>query len=681
MANRPNFNNIVFKFTNKGYVAPDFNNIHFVFRKIPPNDLKASLQVFDVYKTSTYTYLKSCPTITISYPGAVQIIKLPCIYGGIRDIGGYIYANPFNFDLGAYIFVIERYLDLKAYIRSTIQAYSIVAANVKTIPPFDLYGNIHGFAISNIPAYLSGFDLLDISAVISTHLPTNLYAYLNIIEIRDLPSYIKGEWWHGGLNLKGDIYKIYQRGVKPLRIKLHGYDTIDLFALVVSVYKHDLVAQVQSTSILDLSATVINIEPANLYSYMHGFDIRGLPSYINGKYGPGHLHACIFSILPKNLSAFIHGYKGINIPFDLRAVTQGFYEYLLTAKITGVSGINLPALLFSRGGSISLRARIIPKVVHLKRVLLISLLEHKDLNAVINYSCFASSFSDLSSYLYTIYKKDLKASVFPLRASNEYLDLFAVVNSSLYQVEDKVTIKLVPQPLKYTVDRVVIKPKRSYYICNTIDVLYSSTFYFKNLAAVISGTLRFRDLPASITAVILRNYSELPEYIKPKSHEVVIKFDGKGREKWRRFVELMFRKDGAEPYHYFYVSGENKVYRVDRNRHWTIWAYSYVSDKTDMIERKAVRTKFIFNINKYHSIDEAVRDLIDRVSAYREYNLKAEIYPFLDKIICLKAHINPIGVVKKRWSRYLVAVINKSDFNFTDKGYMAPTNYDFNFKY
>lgn len=654
--NKPPFTKIPFKFTQTGYSPPDFSNVHFSFGAPNTSDLKASLQVFGIYKTFTYTYLKSCPTITISYPGSIQIIKLPCIYGGIRDIGGYIYANPFNVDLKASIYALINFIDLNAYLRSTIQAYYNLGAAVTTIPPINLYGILHGFAIKDLSGLLSGFAISDILADIKIHLPTDLSAYLNIIEIRDLISSINGEWWHGQFDLYGNIYKIWQRGVFNLIGKLHSYDTFDLVGMIASVYKYDLSAIIQSTSVATLKALLYTVIPEDLNAKIHGFIIRGLPAVIIGDYGPGHLHAYIYAITYKDLVATIHGYKGLNVPFDLRAIISGLYISTLGAQIFGINSVNLQAILISKGQSIDLVAKIIPKVVHLKKVLLVSLLEHSDLNAVINYSCFASSFNDLEVYLYTIYKKDLHAFIFPWRANDGYLDLGAFINSTLYQVEDKLIIKSTAQPRKFTVDRIVVKPKHDYYVFNTIDVLFG-TYYFKDLIANIIGTLRFNDLPARIKAIIPRNYSELPEYIKPKSHEVVIKFDGKGHEKWRRFVELMFRKDGAEPYHYFYVSGENKVYKIDKNRHWTIWAYSYVSDKTDMIERKAVRTKFIFNINKYNSIDEAVRDLIDRVSAYRECDLYASINPYIDKISYLKANIIPCGNIKRKWSSYLKASI------------------------
>jgi len=648
---RPIASNIPFKFTTKGYTTPDSQKVRFRFGTAEFSSLKAAIAVFG------QDYIKECPTIVVGYSsGAPQILQLPCVYTGFRHLSAYLQVLPPNVTLTAYIYAVSNYLDISAFLRTTIQTYLNLSATVYSIPSIHLSAFVHGFDVVNLYAELQGFELTDLDAVISGHLPANLFACLNIIEIQDLPGYIKGEWLHGIFNLQANIYKIYQRGRLNLRGILHGYDVTDLVGLITIVYKYDLAAFIRSSTIFDLNAFIYNIIPYNLSAQLHGFDAKLLFGSITGGYSPGHLRAYLYVVPPSNLKAVIHGYKGIKVSSNLRANVSSFYMAALTGSIVGIGSIDLAASVVIKGYSNTLQAKIRPKVVHLKKVVLVSLLEHIDLNAVINYSCFASSFSDLNGYLYPIYKNDLRAYIFSWKSDDGYLDLAASINTALYNVEDKFDVKYVPSQPKYTSNNIVIRPRRAYYSYDTIDVLFGA-YYFKNLMASVVGTLRFSNLSAYVKPHIPRNYSELPEYVKPKSHEVVIKFDTKGREKWRRFVELMFKKDGDEPYHYFYVSGENKVYKVDKTRHWTIWAYSYVSDKTDMIERNAVRTKFIFDISKYNSIDEAVRDLIDRVAVYREFDLSARINAYLDKISYLKAKIMPQGNARYRWSTYLRASI------------------------
>jgi len=84
--------------------------------------------------------------------------------------------------------------------------------------------------------------------------------------------------------------------------------------------------------------------------------------------------------------------------------------------------------------------------------------------------------------------------------------------------------------------------------------------------------------------------------------------------------------DGHKHFVYFYVNGTQKVYRLDRDRHWTVWIKSYITDTNSMIERKLVRSKYKFNMAKYSTIDEAIRDLIDMVSTYRTHDLTASIF-------------------------------------------------------
>ena len=45
--------------------------------------------------------------------------------------------------------------------------------------------------------------------------------------------------------------------------------------------------------------------------------------------------------------------------------------------------------------------------------------------------------------------------------------------------------------------------------------------------------------------------------------ETVNAFDEDWRERGRLFFDLMFRKDGGYPYHYFYISGNQQVYKLD----------------------------------------------------------------------------------------------------------------------
>ena len=100
------------------------------------------------------------------------------------------------------------------------------------------------------------------------------------------------------------------------------------------------------------------------------------------------------------------------------------------------------------------------------------------------------------------------------------------------------------------------------------------------------------------------------------------------------------------------------MYRFERDSHWTIWADSYIKTTDEMVERRNVRTKYIFRMSDYSTVDEAVRDLIDRVSAYRRVELSASITGIMPPYADLEASIRP-SVVKAihSWVKHLKASI------------------------
>jgi len=591
-------------------------------------------------------HVKECPTVVVGYGDNIpQILKLPCRYTGYRGLTGSVSGHA----------PVVKYVDLLSYIKSSIQATLGLGASVSTIPPANLSSTIHGFDLLNLSTGIHGFDTKDLMSNISTHPPSNLSAVVNIIEIRDFAASVVGEWWHGSINLGAGFYRIFNRGAPVLKAYIHSYDTSDLASSIASVYKSDLLATIKSTTLQTLAAFIYAIAPKDLSAGIHGFDISDLIAILVGGYGPNDLQARILPIDPVNLNAMVSGFKGIQITYNLRGVVEGWWTKNLSAYLQVINHVDLTAILNSSGNAIDLYAKIIPKVVHVKKILFVPLLEHLNLNAIINSSCFASSYKSLYAYVHALYKHDLQAVVWGWNSLDKFLDLSAVINSEEYRVVDYFNLSGVPEARKEVRLKVKTTPKITTLKFDTCAVYGPGRV--KYLQSYINGTLNYKNLMASIIPDLQCNYSELPPYINPKTHEVVIKFDESGRERWRRFVEIMFRYDGDDPYHYFYVTGSNKIYKVDRTRSWTVWAYSYLRDDDNMIERRGVRSKFIFNLKNYTSIDEAIRELIDRVGAYREIDLSGAITAIVDKYIDLNVSISGIGNVKKRWVAYLGAKI------------------------
>jgi len=248
--------------------------------------------------------------------------------------------------------------------------------------------------------------------------------------------------------------------------------------------------------------------------------------------------------------------------------------------------------------------------------------------------------------------------------ANKAIELKCYMNTAIYDVEDKINIRFIPGVNKYTLLKLKFNSVDQYTIFDTLPALFGSRYvsdlsaaiYGKfilpmNLSATIRGIFQsFVDLSANLTPTFDYNYTELPTWIRPKTHEIVINLK-RFEEQWRRTVEIMFDTEGDGDFHYFYVSGENKIYRVGRDRHWIVWAKSYTEDNDNMIERRNVRYKYIFRMSDYNSVDEAIRDLIDRVSTYREAQLAAYINGGLPPHLDLSAYVTP--KVKWRWQMHL----------------------------
>lgn len=638
--------NLPFKFTDSGYQLPDFEDLPFRFGLRPTTAQTAQLQgaidVMKLYQTSTYTYLKECPTIITGYgTHGVQILRLPCIYGGIRDLGSTLLTLPPNVDLPAYIFANKYFTDLIAYINivnrdnkdlsSTLWSYQVGS-------PKDLSGYLwpYFFGNVNLAGLLHGWDETNLGAYIDLIPGINLLAILNVIEIRNLPGFIVGEWWHGYADLNAVIPKIFQRPLANLSASMHGWAEFFLQAYLNPMQPKDLNAYIFSGTFntpKDLSAFIMSNPLGELQGIIHGWDMYHLPAYIIGGFSPSDLQAAIYGTASINFPAYIAGFGGVQVPFNLRASVEAFFITNLSASIGLIHPFNLNATLIAYGKTLDLAAQIVPKTILIRRSIQVALLEHINLSAYINYMCGNSASVNLSAYLYAYMKKELGAIIWGWYGSttDSILNLGAYINTGVYIVQDSlkpISFVGLSERLKFTKLDVYFNTDNYFTVFNRLPV-YFGNLKKLNLGAYVDGILTAKNLSASLTPIFDWNYTDLPPWIIPKTHEVVLDIE-RMEEQWRRFIEIMFDNSAEDSnedknFVYFYVNGTQKVYRLDRDRHWTVWVKSYIKDDDDMIERRMVRYKYGFNMSKYTTIDEAVRDLIDRVSVYRHYNLPANI--------------------------------------------------------
>jgi hypothetical protein len=144
-----------------------------------------------------------------------------------------------------------------------------------------------------------------------------------------------------------------------------------------------------------------------------------------------------------------------------------------------------------------------------------------------------------------------------------------------------------------------------------------------NLPFNISGELIPVDLNFSLRSYINRNYKDP----STKKRTVVLKLN-EGIEDWRRYVELTFRQYAQR---YYYFSGNQTAYKEFRDEHWEVKVEGYsLSDLPLGVERSKFRKKYLFNLNRYDSIDSAIRDMIDRVTSYKEFDMNFSVLPVHD---------------------------------------------------
>jgi hypothetical protein len=627
---KPPSSNIPFQFTSGGYIAPVATDIEFDFDVGELTswsaNLRAALDVWSL-QTETYTYVKDYRTYVLGFSGAgIQVLREASLYGGIRDLGAVLYRQPTHVDLPAYLLPVVHWLDLGAYIRSTIQATKNLGAS---IAGFRGLGITYDLAASLVAQLLKGTG--DIAADIFGYPPIDLPAILNVIEIRNLPAVLTAVLFKGEADL-------------PALIDMHRRGYFDLSAFITSTRREgDLPASITVMHPFDLGASLYGgyfgvpanlnaylatIQPIDLPASLHGYDYLDILGILTGGFGPGDLQASILGVTPANLTAAISGFLGIHVPVDLPASLAGYGTGDLSAYLLSTQPADLLAILTASGQVSDLPAILIPRTIYIKKALQVALLEHKNLTAVINFSCFASEWRALSAYVYPIYKMDLGAYIVGWFQgwADTLVDIGAIINTTDYYVEDRFTSRF----FSYTdQDRHTLLKTRftstepDYYVIDTLPILFG-TFYWASLTASITGMLTSTNLTASITPTYDFNYTALPSYISPKTHEVVINL-ARWEEQWQRFVEIWFESSGFGDYKYFYVEAENKVYRVNRDRHWTIWFKSYKETEDQLIERTDVRNKYLFRMSNYSTVDEAVRDFIDRISTYRRAALAASI--------------------------------------------------------
>jgi len=660
--NPPDNDSIPFKFTESGYTPPNFDALAYTFgTKQGAANLSAAVNVMGTYQTTTHTYVKYCPTYVVGYTQyGVQILKGRCIYGGIRDLGSYIFADSrtLHKDLGGYVRVTQPgQADLGGYIKPTIQSSGDLGGIVKPrykgevdLPaslqgfqpedlsaqidlhsPADLqaYLNVRSRTYADLPAYLRGWQASDLPATLGAMQSVDLPASMDIIEPADLPAYLK-VWpqrilpayirgW-GELDLGAQIQALHYRDLPAsigahlwqnltARIKGFGREVpVDLPAFLRAVAKSDLPATLRATYIEDLSAYLFPIQPRDISGFIHGFDIRDLPASLNVIAYPYDLPASIYLIGGLgNLTANINGFYGASVSRDLTAQAYGLAPRSLPANIFGLDTPMLRASITPVGYASNLHAEIRPKMIRLTTVINIPTMEHLDLTAVMNISCFGSGSRNLSAYIYTLYKGDLPAYIKGRFGAINSKDMSASIGyADSYVHTDKLPLSISITPSDYT----------------EMDKFHVYLRLFKlstSLSAYVYGQLHDRSLAASITGdpsyASARGYA--PNIFK------AINFKYNGLVENYEMVELAFKTIVKD---YIYSSGGDTAWKKTRSEKWRLGVKSFLPPNLSLqVERKLHKAFTLYDLRRYTDIDSAVRAAIDYVISYPQADLLASI--------------------------------------------------------
>lgn len=644
----PSSKDIPFKFTDTGYAKPTYNPTNADFSpEYTTADLKSAIQVMGIYQESTYTYKKHCPTYVVGYsPYGVQILKGPCVYGGIRDLGIFIEGKAKDqgkSDLGAFLKRIQgqesydlsvlikvyEHLNLSAHIHGFDVRY--LSAIIRTHPPenliahlnvfqrthTDLPSNIYGWQASDLHAYLTGVVFENIPASVYGIPPRNLPAYLKVWPEDYLYASVYG--W-AKLDLAARIHgKPYRElgayiGAHPwvnVTARIKGWArrvAADLSGYITAFQYRELSAYIYSYEFKNLIVVIYPIPYVPLQGIIHGWQEAYLPAILNGKDYPYNLTASVIATGGlKNLSANIKSYTDIGIHRDLSISIHSWETTDLSSYVYVETEGILYASLFVNGASRDISASIRPKMIRLTTVLGMITLNSRDISAMINVSCLYSKFSNLSAYIKNVYKGDIGGYIRGL-ANYLTLDIGASTGPRLTgKTLDKLPITITVKGIgAQTYDRFPIHFK-----------LFESAL---NLGANIVGTAAYLDLGSTIQPVYITNYSF--KHYKNKEKVYKPRKFGRGLE-LSKVVEFTFRDAVKE---YVYLSQGDKAFALNFLEKWVmnVKGFSPINKRLGT-KRKLFRAAVLYDIRKYKDMDEAVRDMIEFVTWEPQVDLGAKI--------------------------------------------------------
>lgn len=675
----PSNTQMPFTFTQGGYVAPTGEMLfEFAARTSSFSNLNAAIQVMQLYHDEAYTYVKSCPKHVIGYAdGKVQIIKGPCIFGGIRDlyssITGEIDIFSQTSDLAGIIKVMRfGTLDLSANIAMHLPedlryivkpVHKVVEdfpgsiygwqkldlySNILMHPPEDLEASlfvkirdykdlntsIYAWHIKDLQALLNRVYTYDLSGILNTIQPVDLSAYLKVKYAADLNNHLMG-WGEKNLSAFIDIIfaydlnaKIYGRDdmfknlycrIKGQVIEVQGLLSAEIRGLVGK----DLNATLIATYISNLSGYLFPVIPKNIGATIYGWDKIDLQILLNGQRGPWDLSASIFpNENLRFLAATITSVIGTQILSNLSTSIHSWDTRNLTGSIDLIPAGNLQAILTPRMYAKNLHASIYPKMIRLSTLINVATMEHRNLSAMINSFCVFSDYKNLSASVYVTYKSDLPAYIKSLKYSYKPVLLGATIGyaDTITEVDKyEISFNILESEMR-TFDRYMI----------SFNIFGAA----KYLSASINGIMRSKSLTATVIAQTMDPY----DFGKIGTVEKVVHLTPAGIFKTLEVVETSFKSLVKD---YYYSSDGDFAWKTERLDRWILELKSFLPiNKTLKLKRRLHKETQLYNLKNFSSIDEAMRHAVAYVTEYPQSDLSNSIYG-VGWYASLGATINP----------------------------------------
>ena len=704
----PSNTQMPFTFTASGYTSPtgallfsfvakvssSLGNLGAAIQAMKPSgdkDLSSSTQAMPLYHDETYTYVKSCPRHIIGYAdGRVQIIKGPCVFGGIRDLRAFIIGLDIvsgiedlpGFIKGVGSDVSELSADISMHLPEDIRGiikpiHHVVIdlpgsiygwqkldlyANILMHPPkdleasifvkrtsvADLNASIHAWHIKDLQARVDRVFPFDLTATLITIQPMDLSAYLKTRYAVDLPGNLRG-WGIKDLSAYIDIIfandlnaEIHGRddmfGDLRFRIKGRAIEVQRFLAACVSgVVGKDLNAILVPVYISNLPGYVFPVLPKDISANIYAWHVSDLQGILNGQRALWDLLA---SIVPNNnlrtLSATIYSKLGTSVPLNLPANIHSFRINYLTGSIGVIAAGNLQATLIPFGYSANLSSSIYPKMVRLTTMIKVATMEHRDLSAMINSFCVYTGHENLSAYVYTTYKSDLLAYIKVLKYSYKPVTLSASIGYA-----DTIT-----EVDKYRINFTVLESSM-----RTFDryIIGFDTFgAVKYLSAYIKGILQSVSLGASIVAEEVETFN----VGKLQNVEHVVHLSYAGIFETYEVVEMAFKSLVND---YYYSTDGGYAWKMNRLDRWILELKSYLPKNEDLrLRRRLHRGTDLYDLKRFSSIDEAMRHAIAYVTEYPQSNLGGSVY-CTGRHAFLGATISPVYI--KAGASYLSGML------------------------